>query len=123
MEEMIMRIAFILLECLIPVGIGVLVKLVYDKIGTERVRKYAKELEAKEALAIMAVRATEQIYYDIKGPAKLEKAMSWMIEQCGKAGLSFTKNEIQGLIEYALRLIKDELGEEWAAIKPTSVRT
>lgn len=116
MEDLIYNLLLILLQILIPILVGVVINLLFNKLGTEKINKYRQELDAKQELALLAVRVAEQIYYDLKGPAKLEKAMSWMVEQCGKAGLNYTENEIRGLIEAALRMIKDEFGEKWANV-------
>lgn len=116
MENLICNFLFIVMQVLIPILIAAAIKFVVDKVGTEKINKYRQELETKQELALLAVRMSEQIYYHLGGPSKLEKAMSWMIEQCGKAGLHYTEKEIRGLIEAALRMIKDEFGEEWAKV-------
>ena len=56
----------------------------------------------------------EQVYRDLHGPEKYEKAAEWLAARARKLGLELTPEEVKGLIEAALREIKDTFGEEWA---------
>ncbi|WP_222927706.1 phage holin [Biomaibacter acetigenes] len=77
-------------------------------------RKIQEELTAKQELALLAVRFVEQVYKDLHGEEKYQKAAEWLVEQAAKIGLNLTAEEVKGLIEAALREMKDVFGEEWA---------
>jgi hypothetical protein len=53
---------------------------------------------------------------DIKGQEKFDKAADWLALQARERGLQVTSEEIQGLIEAAIRMAKDEFGEQWGKV-------
>ncbi|NNG67363.1 phage holin [Caldanaerobacter subterraneus] len=85
------------------------------KVMNEKMEMILKELLTKKELAETAVKFVEQVYKDIlKGEEKYNKAAEWLKIQFSKLGLSYTDEEIKGLIEAAVRTFKDTFGEEWA---------
>lgn len=114
MEQKIISLCYDLLAVLVPVLAGFLVELLRRKLGTEKMRKIQEELNAKQELALLAVRFVEQVYTEIHGEEKYQKAAEWLVEQATKVGLKLTTGEVKGLIEAALRELKDAFGEEWA---------
>jgi hypothetical protein len=65
-------------------------------------------------MAVLAVRFVEQVYVDLHGQEKYEKAAEWLSTRLLSKGLDVSAGEIKGLIEAALRELKDSFGEEWA---------
>lgn len=116
MEDKILNLAYDLLAILIPLLAGFLVELLRRKLGTEKMRKIQEELNAKQELAVLAVRFVEQVYKDLHGEEKYQKAAEWLVSQAEKIGLKLTADEVKGLIEAALREMKDAFGEEWANV-------
>jgi LL-H family phage holin len=116
MEDKILNLAYDLLAILIPLLAGFLVELLRRKLGTEKMRKIQEELTAKQELALLAVRFVEQVYTDLHGEEKYNKAAEWLVAQAAKIGLKLTADEVKGLIEAALREMKDAFGEEWANV-------
>lgn len=116
MEDKILNLAYDLLAILIPLLAGFLVELLRWKLGTEKMRKIQEELNAKQELAVLAVRFVEQVYKDLHGEEKYQKAAEWLVSQAEKIGLKLTADEVKGLIEAALREMKDAFGEEWANV-------
>lgn len=114
MESNIISLAYDLLAILLPLLAGFLVELLRRKLGTEKIRKIQEELVTKQELAILAVRFVEQVYQELHGPEKYQKAAEWLAARAGELGIKVTPDEIKGLIEAALRAFKDEFGEEWA---------
>ena len=118
MEEAIMELAFNILLILITAGVGLVVELIRRKLGTERMRKIQAELELKQDIALVVVRAVEQLWVGkLKGAEKVAKAAEGISSQAKRIGLNIPPEEIETLIEWAVRTLKDEFGEEWAGIK------
>ncbi len=103
------------LAVIIPIGAAYVVELLRRKVGVERLRRVQQELEAKRELATLAVKFAEQAFRDYGGDKKFLAAADWLTERARSLGLNVTEDEVEGLIESALREIKDALGEEWAA--------
>lgn len=117
MEELIMELAFNLLLILITIAVTFAVELIRRKLGTEKMKKIQAELEAKQELAIMAVKAVEQFWVrTLKGPEKVSKAAEIISDQATRIGLTIPPDEIEVLIEWAVRTMKDEFGEQWANV-------
>lgn len=116
MEQQLVKIATDALAILIPAIVALLAELLRRRIGTERVRRIQEELAAKHDLAVLAVRFAQQAYRDLGGQERAGKAANWLATQAAARGIPITEHEIQGLIEAALRGIKDEFGEEWAKV-------
>ena len=117
MEDLIMNLMYNLLLLLITAGVALAVDLIRRKLGTEKMRKIQAELETKQELALVAVKAVEQLWAGIlKGPEKVSKAAEIIANQAARIGLTIPPDEIEALIEWAVRTMKDEFGEEWAKV-------
>jgi LL-H family phage holin len=114
MENPWVKIAMDVLAVLIPALVGLSMEYLRRRLGTEKMRKIQEELLAKKELALLAIKMVEQIYIDIKGQEKYDKAAEWLSQRCKDYGIAVTSDEIQGLIEAAIRTLKDELGDDWA---------
>jgi len=113
MEDKLVQLAYDLLAILIPVLAALAVEYLRRRLGTEKVKRIQEELAAKQELATMAVRFVEQVYKDLHGPDKYQKAAEWLAARAGRYGLALTPDEVKGLIEAALRGFKDAFGEQW----------
>jgi len=117
MEDLIMNLMYNLLLLLITAGVALAVNLIQSKLGTEKMRKIQAELETKQELALVAVKAVEQLWAGkIKGPEKVSKAAEIISNQANRIGLTIPPDEIEALIEWAVRTMKDEFGEQWANV-------
>jgi len=116
MEDRLVSLAYDVLAILIPALVALAVELLRRKVGVEKIKKIQHELEVKQELALLAVRFVEQTYKDLHGEDKYNKAASWLAERAQEQGIKITAEEIKCLIESALRIIKNELGEQWANI-------
>lgn len=114
MEQKILALAYDLLAILIPVLAGFIIEFIRRRLGVEKMKRIQEELATKQELAALAVRFVEQVYRDLHGEQKYQKAAEWLAARAGELGLKVTPQEIKGLIEAALRAFKDEFGEEWA---------
>jgi LL-H family phage holin len=114
MKEQIIQISLQVMAVIIPVLAAMVVELIRRKLGTEKFQQIQGELAAKRELALLAVRFVEQVYIDLHGPEKYNAAAEWMAEQAMGKGIPLDAGEIKGLIEAALREMKDSFGEEWA---------
>lgn len=114
MEDKLVQLAYDLLAILIPALAALAVEYLRRRLGTEKVKRIQEELAAKQELATLAVRFVEQVYKDLHGPDKYKKAAEWLAARAQEHGLKLTADEIKGLIEAALRQLKDAFGNEWA---------
>lgn len=114
MDDMIMTVVENVLIIFVTVVAGYAVAYLRKRMGIEGMRRVEVELALKQELAALAVRFIEQAYRDLHGPGKYQKAADWLAGRARERGLNITSDEIQGLIEAALRAFKDEFGEGWA---------
>lgn len=108
------QLAQTVLAWLLPVLAALAVEYLRRMIGTEKMAKVQAELEAKRDLAELAVRFVEQAYVKYGGADKFNTACQWLSDRAKEKGIKISQDEIEGLIEGSLRLIKDEFGEAWA---------
>lgn len=120
MEGMLWRLLYDVVLALAALLAAYAVAWLRRKIGVEAMRRIEAELTTKQELAALAVRFTEQVYRDLRGEEKYNKAAEWLAARAAELGLNVTPDEIKGLIEAALRAFKDEFGEEWAKTIETS---
>lgn len=73
--------------------IGVLIKKIYQKYTNDR---------TKESVAKTVVQAVEQIYKDLHGEEKLNKALESASEMLAEKGIAITDLELRMLIEAAV---------------------
>lgn len=114
MEDKIIQLSLEVLAILAPILAALIVELIRRKLGTEKLKQVKEELAAKQELALLAVRFVEQVYLDLHGAEKYQAAAEWLADRAVQNGLSLTADEIRGLIEAAVRQMKDSFGEEWA---------
>ncbi len=114
MEEIFYKVTYDLLLLLSTVIAVFLANYIKKRIGVERVKQIEAEIAAKQELAQLAVRFVEQVYRDLHGEEKYNKAAEWLAARAQEHGLKLTADEIKGLIEAALRQLKDAFGNEWA---------
>lgn len=107
MNDTLNTIAVNAMVYLIPILAGLLVEYVRRKIGNERITKIQGELATKKELADTAVKFAQQVYWELDGPKRFAEATTWLSEQAGKLGLKMTDSEIKGLIESAVKAMKD----------------
>ena len=78
--------------------IGIRVKALFEeKIDTEK----------KEKIVEVSIRYINQIYKNLDGPAKFEKAKEVILEQLNEKGLSITELELTVMIESTVNAFKD----------------
>lgn len=116
MEGLVLRLLYDILLLLATLAAGYAVAWLHRRLGVEGMKRIEAELAAKQELAALAVRFVEQVYRDLRGEDKYQKAAEWLAARAGELGLRTTPEEIKGLIEAALRAFKDEFGEEWAKV-------
>ena len=114
MSAAVSSVIYSVLKLLVTAGVAFFVEYLRRRLGTEKLNRIQEELIAKQNLAALAVRFAEQAYQDLHGADKYNKAAEWLAARAGELGLKVSADEIKGLIEAALRSIKDELGEQWA---------
>jgi hypothetical protein len=107
----LLRDALILLA---TVAAGYLGAWLRNRLGVEALKKIEAELAAKKELAALAVRFVEQVYRNLHGEEKYQKAAEWLAGRAQELGIAMTAEEMKGLIEAALRAFKDAFGEQWA---------
>jgi LL-H family phage holin len=117
MSEAISKALLDILTAAIIAGIAVGAAYLKRLVGTERLRQIGAQLELKKELAEAAVRFAQQAYKDLGGAAKYDAAARWLAAQAQAHGLQITDAEIKGLIEAALRELKDVWGETWDQAK------
>lgn len=114
MEQLVISLLYNLIYIMAALMAAFFVGFLKQKFGTEKLKKFQSELELKQDLAILAVKFAEQAYRDLKGQQKYDHAAAWLASRASFLDLKITEDEIKGLIEAALRSLKDEFGEEWA---------
>lgn len=108
------NILSLVLTLAIPPLVGLSIELLRRQLGTERLREIQEELDTKRELATAAVRFAEQAYQTLDGPQKFQKASEWLSREAQKYGLKLSPEEIKGLIESSLRMLKDQFADQWS---------
>lgn len=98
---------------LLVVVIGLVASFVGAK-GTQFLKEkgIAAQLESKKNYVDIVVKAMQQIYQEADGSEKLENAKSELIELFNKNGIKFTEEELNLLIESAVKGMKDGISQE-----------
>lgn len=65
------------------------------------------QLESKKNYVAIVVSAVQQVYAESKGDAKLQEAKVQLIDLFNKNGIKFTEDELDLLIESAVKGMKD----------------
>ncbi|HCF51249.1 MAG TPA: phage holin [Syntrophomonas sp.] len=113
MDTALINLAYSFLSLVIPVIAVMVVELIRRYLGLQKMAQVNEAITNKKALALIAVRFAEQTYQDLHGEEKFNKAASWLAEQVDQYGFNVSETEIKGLIEAALRQLKDEFASEW----------
>ena len=113
MREQLIKLAYDVLAIVVPALVTVGAAWLYKRLGVERVAQIREQLETKRALAEAAVLFVQQVYWELDGPAKYDQAAAWLSNMAARYGLEITDDEIKGLIEAALKLLKAEFAEQW----------
>lgn len=116
MKDIIMQLAFDVLSILIPALAALTVEYIRRRLGTEKLKRIQEELATKQELAALAVRFAQQCWASSPGPERYQKAAEWLASRATERGLKVTPDEVKGLIEAALRMAKDQFGEEWGKV-------
>lgn len=114
MHELLMTLLYDAIYFLAALIAAFLVGYLKQRFGTEKLKKFQSELELKQDLAILAVKFAQQAYDKFQGETRYDHAATWLSSRASFLKLKITDNEIEGLIEAALRSLKDEFGEDWA---------
>lgn len=117
MENLILSVIYDVFAVLITVATGYFVAWLRQKLGAEGIRRVHHELAAKQDLAIVGVKYAEQALRSALGSEKYRAAADWIKKQADRIGLDLSDEEIDVLVEWALREIKDQFGDQWAKAK------
>lgn len=96
------------LEVLIP-ALATFIVGVFTYFGAKLKAKYEEKVNNETAKTVVndAVRFVEQVYKDLKGPEKLQKATEQVAEILNGKGIKITTAEINMLIESAVYGLKE----------------
>ena len=83
-------------------ALGLFVKWLYNKTIGEKMKE-----ETKEKVAALVVKYTEQVWTDLHGEEKLEKALEAFSEMLAEKGISASELELRVLIEAAVAEFND----------------
>lgn len=77
--------------------------------GSEYLKKKGvlAQLESKKNYVDIVVAAVQQVYAEANGDAKLQEAKAQLVELFNKNGIKFTEDELNLLIESAVKGMKD----------------
>lgn len=78
-------------------GLGFLIKWVFNKTVGEKMKE-----DTKKEVASLVVKYVEQVYTDLKGKKKLDKALEALSEMLNEKGITISDLEMRVLIEAAL---------------------
>lgn len=90
-------------------------------IGTQLKEVYQKHVndKTKEAVTRTCVKAVEQLYHDLGGPEKLEKAQEGIVQMLNEKGIPISELEMNMLIESVVSEFNYGFGSIAAAPKKT----
>lgn len=93
---------------LLIVVVGLVAAFIGQK-GSEYLKKKGvlAQLESKKNYVAIVVSAVQQVYAEANGDAKLQEAKAQLVELFNKNGIKFTEDELNLLIESAVKGMKD----------------
>lgn len=94
--------------------LGILcVAILIKAFGATRLRAIANSLELKQQYVDSAVKYVQQKYPDITGEEKFRQAYCIVIQNLENIGINITEEQLEELIESAVRGFKDSFGSQW----------
>ena len=105
------------LMLLIAAAVALLMEVLRRQLGFDTMRKIELELQLEQDLALVAVKYAEQAYRGSTGPAKYVHASEWLSTVLEARGMRVSPENLRVLIEWALREIRDEFGDQWGKSK------
>lgn len=94
------------------IGIALAILLV-NLVGKENAKKLQTVVEAKKQLIKTAVLFVQQVYGHFTSEHKYNLAVEHIQKQFEKFGFKTDGNEIRGMIEEAVKVLKKEFGDSW----------
>ena len=113
LTKALLDLATVSLSILIPLLAGFTVEWLRKKVGAQNIKNIQNQLYHKRDLADSAVKFVQQTFQSAYGSEKYEKAAAWLADRAQSTGLTVTPEEIEGLIEAALKDLKWQFGEAW----------
>ncbi len=97
---------------LLIIVIGMVATFVGQK-GTEYLKKKGvlAQLESKKNYVDIVVTAVQQVYAEADGNAKLQEAKTQLVDLFNKNGIKFTEDELDLLIESAVKGMNDGVNQ------------
>ena len=99
------------LELAVTVGVGFLLALIKQKLGTEKLVQLQQQMELKQGLAYDTVAYVAQVYKHLDGPDKLKAATNQFIYLAAEKGINVSEDEVRVLLESAYRAAKNAWSE------------
>lgn len=112
--ELIVGVVKPVLAVLVPFAAYFAVEVVRHKAKEANIVLERVEMWRKSELSRCAVRFAQQAYKDAGGPEKYLQASAWLVGRLDQYGIRTTDDEIRGLIESALKQLKNEFGTAWS---------
>lgn len=103
----------ILKEALVNLSLALVALLATFAANYIRARIAADKIETAEAVAASAVLFVQQLYWDLNGEEKLQKAMVRVAAILQQKRINITEYEIRTYIEAAVKAFKAEFAEHW----------
>lgn len=97
----------VLTNSLFAIGVALLALIAQKIVAWIKKEGLLTELENKRAYVEIVVKATEQMYKEADGPAKLAKAKTQLVDYFNRKKIPFTEAELDTLIESAVKNLKD----------------
>jgi LL-H family phage holin len=109
MNDTLMNIVLDILSILIPALVAMGIAYLKKKMDQTTYEKIKIQLEAKSGLAWTAVTFVEQVYSELHGEEKYNKAAEWLAEQSSAIGIKLTSDQVKALVESAVKLMNDSI--------------
>lgn len=90
-----------------------LILFLKKKIGIENLKKIEAEIYTNQELAKQVVLYVQKYFKDADSQTKYKEAFIALSNMLDKRGIVLSEDEVQILIESALKILKKEFGNEW----------
>lgn len=97
-------------------ALGVLAKKIWDKVVGDKIKD-----ETKKDLAETVVKYVEQVYADIHGEEKLDKALEAFSDMLSQKGIAISELEMRVYLESALAKFNDAFAKSAGVRKKAEV--